>query len=353
MIPPAAKSFCTPTRAICLLLSIAAVSDAQAQNQVDRVTYARQQARAKMQPIGSPSAIDRYRKPQSFQRQDQRFAQPAQQQGIAQRERQAQFQETAFNRPTQATIRPASDRRYDSPGGQSAVRQVVMMQEGGFAVPTLPPGSPLPGIPPGANPGANSAIAPNGIPAAPSQVPDPTTGRTLPLGNSGSTTRSPSDLPGNTFSQNNVRANDLNPVGQPQLQSNGFATVDNCNCVSGPSGYSAASGLGCGSNFGFVAPANFNRPLAQQFVAPPAQIAAPAAIPTQPVIGGGAFGQAGLGTGLGTGLGAGVGNVSPPRALVSLGQQLNPVQVGQGLWGQPVAYVPGQSVRNWIRYFFP
>jgi hypothetical protein len=47
------------------------------------------------------------------------------------------------------------------------------------------------------------------------------------------------------------------------------------------------------------------------------------------------------------------GGASVPRALISLGQQNNAVQVGQGLWGQPVAYVPGQSIRNWVRYFFP
>ncbi|TWT83755.1 hypothetical protein CA13_52260 [Planctomycetes bacterium CA13] len=45
--------------------------------------------------------------------------------------------------------------------------------------------------------------------------------------------------------------------------------------------------------------------------------------------------------------------VAPIRSLFTLGQEANPVQVGQGLWGQPVAYVPGQGIRNWVRYFFP
>ena len=44
---------------------------------------------------------------------------------------------------------------------------------------------------------------------------------------------------------------------------------------------------------------------------------------------------------------------APAGALISLGQQRNPVEVGQGLIGQPKAYVPGQPVRNWLRYFTP
>jgi hypothetical protein len=36
-----------------------------------------------------------------------------------------------------------------------------------------------------------------------------------------------------------------------------------------------------------------------------------------------------------------------------LGQQKNPVQLGRGIIGQPVAYVPGQWFRNWLRYVSP
>jgi hypothetical protein len=36
-----------------------------------------------------------------------------------------------------------------------------------------------------------------------------------------------------------------------------------------------------------------------------------------------------------------------------MGQQQHPVQVGQGILGQPKAYVPGQGVRNFIRYLTP
>lgn len=43
----------------------------------------------------------------------------------------------------------------------------------------------------------------------------------------------------------------------------------------------------------------------------------------------------------------------PISPLFSFGQESNCVVVGQGFLGQPVAYVPGQWVRNTIRYLFP
>jgi len=39
------------------------------------------------------------------------------------------------------------------------------------------------------------------------------------------------------------------------------------------------------------------------------------------------------------------------RPLIGLGQQNYNIQFGRGLFGQPKAYVPGQYVRNFIRYF--
>ncbi len=41
------------------------------------------------------------------------------------------------------------------------------------------------------------------------------------------------------------------------------------------------------------------------------------------------------------------------KPLISLGQQNYNVQLGRGIIGQPVAYVPGQGVRNFFRYIFP
>ncbi|WP_197454356.1 hypothetical protein [Stieleria varia] len=129
----------------------------------------------------------------------------------------------------------------------------------------------------------------------------------------------------------------------PQPQLGGFATASNCNLVTGPSSYSAASGIGYGC--GQVMPTGYYaQPV--QYVAPPAQIAAPAVMP--PV--GAPISQYQTGTG---GCLSNPTTGAPAPSLFTLGQERFPVQVGQGLWGQPVAYVPGQGLRNWIRYMFP
>ena len=41
------------------------------------------------------------------------------------------------------------------------------------------------------------------------------------------------------------------------------------------------------------------------------------------------------------------------RPLIGFGQSLNNAYLGRGIVGQPVAYVDGQPVRNFIRYLFP
>jgi hypothetical protein len=41
------------------------------------------------------------------------------------------------------------------------------------------------------------------------------------------------------------------------------------------------------------------------------------------------------------------------RPLISLGQENYNVQLGRGIVGQPTAYVPGQTIRNFFRYLFP
>jgi hypothetical protein len=41
------------------------------------------------------------------------------------------------------------------------------------------------------------------------------------------------------------------------------------------------------------------------------------------------------------------------RPLIDLGQENHNVEVGRGIIGQPVAYVPGQKFRNFLRYIFP
>ena len=291
------------------------LSDGHAFAQDSRSAFAQQDARSRMRPIGSPSAVDRYRQ-----------ASAAQRRAPVARQQTASLQETGF---------------YP----RSQVRQVAMMQNE-FVAPDLAPGTIQPGtIPPGTiQPGT---IPPGTLPSGDALIPLPgpnTSGVSRPLPRANPVASAPpasNSVPGN-FSGGSLNS-DLAQVPQPQLQNSGFATVDNCNCVSGPSGYTAACGYGCGSNLGFVAQTGAQVPVTPGFVAPQAQIPNPAAMPTfiQPSIGS----RLGLGTGVGTG--------TAPRALISLGQQLNTVQVGQGLWGQPVAYVPGQSIRNWVRYFFP
>jgi hypothetical protein len=132
-------------------------------------------------------------------------------------------------------------------------------------------------------------------------------------------------------------ANDYAAIAQPQL-GNAFATMDNCRNITGPSTYRAAGFFGCGQPTAYAAP-SFTTPAT--YVAPPAQIAPAVGLPP-----GATFAPVGI-----------AGSVPPVlpgspgyRPLVSFGQDRNPVQVGQGLWGQPVAYVPGQSIKNALRY---
>ena len=132
---------------------------------------------------------------------------------------------------------------------------------------------------------------------------------------------------------------DLSPMPRPQL-GGGFANVANCNLVTPPSSYTAAAGVGCG-----VAPAGYN---STPYVPPPLQIPTPATMPTSNVPAAGvplAQAQGGAVQPSAT------GSTIPP--LVQFGQQKNQVQIGQGLWGQPKAYVPGQKFRNGLRYLFP
>jgi hypothetical protein len=126
----------------------------------------------------------------------------------------------------------------------------------------------------------------------------------------------------------------------PQLDSGGFATMDNCRLITGPSQYMAASvfGGGCGQ----VVPASYAPTSCPPAAAPPA-VALPPEIPsaaTIPPVS--VFPPVAQSV-----------TAAPARALISFGQERNVVQVGQGLWGQPVAYVPGQHLRNWLRYLSP
>ena len=242
--------------------------------------------RTRLRPIGSPSAVDKYRRSDLSS---------------------VRFRQAAYQTPA---------------SGQ--VRQAVMQ----FEAPQLPENSGL-GLP------SNTALPGSSAPSSPVDTGPPvavpsTAPRSLP---SNPALPSNSALPSNPAIAQQVpvdrsgiaSSSDLSAVPQPRL-GGGFATIDNCNCISPASAYTAASGIGCGTPIRYAAP--------PAYVAPPAQIAAPAVLPGGFVVIPNA-------------------DAAPVGALLSFGQESNPVQVGQGILGQPVAYVPGQRIRNWIRYIFP
>ncbi len=202
------------------------------------------------------------------------------------------------------------------PQNGPATQQAVWMQN--FDLPTIP--------------GNAGGIRPDGFNAQPTSppptfVPPTTSPRSLPVNPIPNAAGSLAPVPMNPSSNR-----DYAPLIQPQLN-NQFATMDNSCHVSGPSTYTAASASGC------CAPVSYQAPPA--YIAPPAPIAPPMAIAPQPVMVPGAPIIAAPRTGV------------PSGSLISFGQDRYPVQVGPGLFGQPVAYVPGQTCRNWIRYIFP
>ncbi|MEO1615523.1 MAG: hypothetical protein AAFV88_06715 [Planctomycetota bacterium] len=220
--------------------------------------------------------------------------------------------------------RTVSRAATQDPGIPGTLQQTAFMQtDTNLSAPPLgmPPNNSM--TPPTAgNPGTNgpTAFPTDRMPFNESEPLPAGPGRTLPSPNSTSIASTPSP-------------SDLTAIPRPQLQSQQqYARVDNCRLVTGPSYYQAASPYGCG-----VTPVTY-APVTQSPYAPPAaEIAAPANIPPASVF------PAPPPT-IPTTASA------PARALVSFGQEQYTVQVGQGLWGQPVAYVPGQGVRNWLRY---
>lgn len=269
----------------------------------------------RLRPIGEPSAVDRYRGSadqtsgvlQRESRAADRYASPVE---------SADYRETAYQYA-------GANRWQGRQVHDSQVRQTAMQQP--FTAPALPGASSGDFALPGAAPPAET-IVPSPNPAVPSQVAP----RGLPSGNVLSPVPGSGSSPGPSVLA--PGGGDFAPLAQPEL-SNSFATIDNCNCVSGPSGYTGASGTGGCATVSYETPA-YVAPIAQTpapYVAPPAQITAPAILPgTVPPAGG-----------------------APARSLVTFGQETKPVQVGQGWYGQPVAYVPGQPIRNWFRYLFP
>ncbi len=299
-----------------------------------------QSARLPFRPIGTESAVDRYSEP-------------------------GRSTETRYHQSSAKT-----DPRPQSYANSGAPVRQVSMQSGSFSEPPTGSGiatqpmqlptqfAPPPlSTPPGLS--GQGTRQPTTIPTSPRMTTGPASDAaplappTLPFNNASPPTASvtPRTLPSSTPTTPSYSVPpiaDYAPVAPPQLSNGGYATMADCRLITPPSSYSAMSPYGdtCGS----VAPTNYASPY-NPF---PAQISAPAVMPPMaasppvaaapsittlpPVI-----------TPPVTSLIA-APSAAPVGSLVTFGQETLPVQVGQGLWGQPVAYVPGQRCRNWLRY---
>ncbi len=331
---------------ICISLDLA-TAEAQSSSEVA----------SRMRPLGSPSAVDRYQQPQRVQM-------------IGPLKQVAWMQSSDGSPMTMPSLPPSAANSgvpmpgYSLPSNMGSPAPAVSSAGPGFGVPgsgglpAAPPttivtpiapssNSPLPAVPPASpvprtnvvlpQPGGALPVNPN-VGAAPlSTAPR----SSAPLSSAPTTRVVPNPGPLAPAAPRTLTTNDYAPIAQPRLD--GFATVDNCRNVTGPSNYRAAGFFNCDPRTSggptYTIPATYTPPPAQ--IAPvstlPPAVAYPGAAPVSitgtlpPVL----PGSAGY------------------RPLFSFGQENNPVQVGQGLIGQPVAYVPGQTFRNVLRYLAP
>ena len=273
---------------------------------------------ARMRPIGEASAVDRYRNSGSATL------------GIG-------------SLSDAAAARPRPPYRAAFP-----VQQAAMMQESNDAsplsAPSLPPagGFGMPGVPPVGTPPATSRPPAFGEPSTASPLPGSSAGASQPAMVQpvpGNVVPSIQPLPSSRAIGGGLQpvpltprqggSGDLSPLPRPEL-SGQFATVDNCACVSAPSSYTAGGIWGCDpAPMAVVYPAG---PVAPPVYAPPpAVVVPPTVMPTT----------------------LAATTAAPCRPLITLGQGASNAQLGQGIIGQPTAYVPGQTVRNFIRYLSP
>jgi hypothetical protein len=295
----------------------------------------------RLRPIDAPSAVDRYlRSPQGQQRTNPDS--PAVADAVvadsvvtAQWESSAQPATWAANRSDAHTVRaqfqlpentapPAapSDATLMPPPSLGTTQPPSTGTVLGPTNPTvMPPGPPFAAPAPGSTaptmPLAPPSAPPRGLPMGPTSPVAPIQPSTIQPGMGPVTSSS-----------------DLSPLAQPQLNDQ-FATIDNCSCVSPPSGYVAATGwTQCAPTTSFAV-----TPTTTPYLAPSATTVVPAPVAGAPVIPDASTMPKGSGV--------------PRHSLISFGQDRNPIVVGQGIVGQPVAYVPGQPVRNWLRWLFP
>ena len=211
-------------------------------------------------------------------------------------------------------------------GGASAPA-VGLPPGGGSSIPgtTLPPASMIDNLPSGGGAAGSLGGASTTLPAPlPSQ---PLPSQTFPTQPLPSQTFPSQPLPSQTYPS--PPTTDYSQIEQPAISPH--ANMDNCRLIIGATPHPSTHTF-----YGVcqpVVPSNCTTPVApppQGFNSPVQVLPPRTPLVTQP------------------------GQVqAPARALVSFGQERNVVQVGQGLWGQPVAYVPKQGIRNWFRYIFP
>ncbi len=338
---------------------------------------------SRLRPLGSPSAVDRYR--QQIVPTTPMIPTPGDVGQPARKLQQVAWMQATDSSPmTMPQLPPSLSNGgamgssgtpapgfplpaapgVASPGGVAAPSTVSpngQAPRSGFpvpptgALPAAPPTTVVTPIPPTAGSSATGALPPSTtIPRA--TAPAPTTGGALPVNPNVNAAPVPAvpvpAVPGTRVIPNQaplsttipprvVVSNDYAPIAQPRLD--GFATVDNCRNVTGPSSYRAAGFFNC-------APASYGVPsytVPAAYTPPPAQIAPVSTLPPAAVYP--ATGPVSITGTLPPVLPGSAGY----RPLFSLGQENQPVQVGQGLIGQPVAYVPGQTFRNWLRYLAP
>lgn len=298
-------------------------------------------AQSRLRPLGSPSAVDAYQPSRSAVRQV------------------AMMQIAADAQPVPNPSLPPGGGGFEFPAPLS----------GSGPLPSVAPPPPPPGsytVPPTSSPPSTSLPVPlQSAPVGPIAPPSTATSQGLPLnphlgnqkfGNGSLGTGAPLPtatatipVPQNGFVPRRtagpsvpVGSSDYAAIPSPRLE-NAFATIDNCRNISAPSSYRAAGFFGCGSPVSYGSPVYGPPAYAAPatYAPPPAQIAPAVAFPTN-----GGLAPIGIAGSLPPVLPGNPGY----RPLISFGQESNPVQVGQGLLGQPVAYVPGQRFRNVLRY---
>lgn len=321
----------------------------------------------RLRPIAAPSAVDAIRAQQAFPQ----VAQPTP--GGPTR---------AIPAPTSSPTANAGPFIPASFGGSAPVRQAAMMQSpngSGLTLPSMPPGgygapptyaptySPPPVSPPVSSPAptGNPALPPalgSSTTSGPINLPAPDLGTTpLPRGNANPGAVVPltpqvmqpagpviaTPAPQRAI-PSPMLPSDYAPLPQPQLTT-GFATLGNCRNISAPSGYQSDRIPTYAPD-----PTSISQASATGYGGP---VTAPAAgVPTvlPPVsvmpIAQGTPGFIATPTPMSFGGQTIVPGPAKHQPLISFGQERYPVQVGQGIFGQPVAYVPGQSIRNCIRY---